>query len=1040
MIGTTLLNRYHIEAQLGQGGMGIVYRAQDTLLNRPIAIKVLTTAGLGSTGKARLLVEAQAAARLNHPNIVAVYDAGEADGQPFIVMELVEGQSLRSYQPQTLAETLHLAQQICAALEHAHTAGILHRDLKPENIILTKTDTLKLMDFGLARSADMPQLTEEGTIMGTLSYLAPELIEGEAASIQSDLYALGVILYELTTGRSPFSSDTVMALVSQQLHAPVTPPSAHNAEIPVWLDELILRLLSKQPEARPASAGEVLKVLVKRRYVESLPTPATNLPAHLSKFIGREKELSQVKARLAEARLVTLTGPGGIGKTRLSLQVAQEVLPAYANGVWLVELAPLSEPQLVVQEVLLALGLREEPTRSKLATLSEYLQTKNLLLVLDNCEHLLMACAELVEQLLRVCPRLSILATSREVLGIGGETVWQVPPLSLPDLHQPLVLENLTRTEAGQLFIERAQAVRSDFQLTATTAEAIAQVCHRLDGIPLAIELAAARVKLLTVSQIATRLDDCFRLLTGGSRTVLPRHRTLQATIDWSYDLLTEPEQRLFRWLAVFAGGFSLEVTEAVVSDSARLDAFLPNNVLELLSHLVDKSLVIVTQDGEARYWMLEIIRQYARERLLASGELDQIRWRHLAYYLQLAEDAELKLRSAEQLIWLNRLEIEHDNLRAALAWSLESEATKEGLRLAGALSVFWDRRGYLSEGSQWLERVIANTHQNDLILAKALIRAGHLAWQQSNHEQALTLVEQSLALCRQYDDKKGTARSLYELGVIAHWQGDRGRGGSLLEESLSLFREIKDELNIIEVLLFLADIRLRQGDNEQAVALWQESLTLSQKLGDNFGISFALSGLGEVARRQGDYKQAVIHFQQALTLTGEQKSKVQITFTLEALGITIAEQGQSEWAARLWGAAEALRETVRAPLPSSYHPEYAPYLKVARTALGEEVFTAVWAEGRALTLEQTIALAMSVPVVATPGPTTPTETPPFGLTARELEVLRLVAAGLTDAQVAEKLIISPRTVSKHLQAIYGKLHLSSRSAATRFAIEHNLV
>src|SRR5262245_15492747 len=308
MIGTTLLNRYRIEAQLGQGGMGIVYRSHDTLLNRPTALKVLNASGLGTAGRTRLLAEAQAAARLNHPNIVAVYDAGEAEGQPFIVMELVEGESLRAYQPQTLEETLLLAQQICAALQHAHAAGIIHRDLKPENIILTPTQTLKLMDFGLARSADMPHLTEEGAIMGTLSYLAPELIEGQPASIQSDLYALGVVLYELVAGCPPFSGDTLIAVLSQHLHAAVTAPSAHNAEIPAWLDELILRLLSKQPEARPASAEEVLKLLAERRPGETrhtLSRPTHNLPAHLSSFIGREKEISQVKARLTESRLVT---------------------------------------------------------------------------------------------------------------------------------------------------------------------------------------------------------------------------------------------------------------------------------------------------------------------------------------------------------------------------------------------------------------------------------------------------------------------------------------------------------------------------------------------------------------------------------------------------------------------------------------------------------------------------------------------------------------------------------------------------------------
>lgn len=765
-----------------------------------------------------------------------------------------------------------------------------------------------------------------------------------------------------------------------------------------------------------------------------------NLPLHLTSFVGRVKEIIKIRELLAVTRLLTLTGPGGVGKSRLGLQVANAVLDEFEHGVWLVELASLSTPQLLTQEVIVTLGLREESKQSKLATLSKFLQNKNLLLVLDNCEHLVIACAELAEQLLQICARLHILVTSREALGIGGETVWQVFPLSLPDLRRPPTLERLSESEAGQLFIERAQAVQPDFRVTTTTAEAIAKVCHQLDGIPLAIELAATRVKVLTVPQIAARLDDRFRLLTGGSRTALPRHQTLQAAIDWSYDLLTEPEQQLFRRLAVFAGGFTLEAAEKLAGDKSSQDTSMPETILDLLSYLIDKSLIVVRHGQETRYHMLETVRQYAREKLLASGEMDQMRTRHLAYYLQLAEEAELGLQGAEQVVWFNRLELEQDNFRAALACSIESEAIEEGARLAGALSLFWDRRGYLSEGSEWLERFLADPHLDDLIRAKVLIEAAHFAWQQSNHEQALALVEQSLWLCRRYGDKNGTARSLFLSGVIAHWLGDRDRGGNLLEESLNLFREINDDMNVIAALNFLGDVRLRQGDNELAAVLYQESLTLSRQLGDLWGIAFALSALGEVARREGDYEQAVGYFQKALKIAQEPNFKVDIPFTLEALAMTVVERGHSRQAAQLWGAAEALREAIHAPLPPSYEDEYLPQKNTIRAALGDEALAVAWAEGKALPLDQVIALAMSTPVVETLPQTAPAEKPPFGLTRREVEVLRLVASGLTDAQVAEELIISPRTVSKHLQSIYSKLSLSTRSAATRFAIEHNLL
>lgn len=772
---------------------------------------------------------------------------------------------------------------------------------------------------------------------------------------------------------------------------------------------------------------------------QPIQTSLTNLPLQLTSFIGRTPEIAEARRLLNTTRLLTLTGPGGVGKTRLSLAVATAMRDDFKDGVWWVELAALFEPQLVAQAVILALGLPEEPTRPQLATLSAHLRDKDLLLVLDNCEHLIMACAALAEQLLRTCPKLRLLTTSREPLGSGGEMVWPVPSLSLPDLHQPLTVENLTRTEASQLFIERTQAVQPGFRLTATTAEAIVQVCQQLDGLPLAIELAAARVKLLTVPQIAARLADCFRLLTGGSRTALPRHQTLQAAIDWSYDLLTEPEQGLLRRLAVFIGGFTLGAAEAVASDAAGAEATLSGDVLELLSHLVDKSLIIVTQDEEARYRMLGIIRQYAWERLLTSGEIEEIRRCHLAYYLDLAEQAELKIQSAERLAWMSRLEIEHDNFRAALAWSLESEQLQAGLRLAAALERFWERC-YISEGSTWLERMLAYSSEAEPFRAKALLHAGYLAMNQGNYPQTLALAEESLTLYQRLDDKRGFAKSLELIGIIAYWQGDRDRGAGLLQESLNLLRETGQEWDIATNLLFLGDLRLRQGDYEQASTHLQESLTLFQKLGDKWGLTFALGGLGEIARRQGDYQQAVAHFQQSLTLRYEQNARAEIPYTLEALALTAVEQGQAERAARLWGAAEALREITHSALPPSYQADYAPYLKMARTALGAEVFAAAWAEGRALTLEQIIALAMSLPAVATLPPIVPTKTLSFGLTAREVEVLRLVATGLTDAQVAEKLVISPRTVSKHLQSIYSKLDLASRSAATRFALEHNLV
>jgi non-specific serine/threonine protein kinase len=450
MIGTTLLNRYKIEAELGKGGMGVVYKAHDALLDRVVAIKFLNAAGIGTSGKTRLLAEARAAAKLNHPNIVSVFDAGEVDNNPFIVMELVEGKTLRGYSVPNLAEALKAATEICKALDHAHTKGIIHRDLKLENIIITDSQVIKLMDFGLARTADQAHLTEAGTIIGTFAYLAPELIQGEAASPQSDLYALGVILYELLTGISPFSG-TITEILSQHLHGKVQPPSTRNPNVPEWLDNLVLHLLAKHPEERPTSARAVLDILDQKvapaitDTYKATPKPRNNLPAQNTSFIGREKEIAEIKKELEAHRLVTLTGSGGTGKTRLSLQVAADSIYAFPDGVWFVELAVLADSELIPQTILSTIGIVEQPGKPLIESLKEYLYEKQLLIVLDNCEHLIEASAQVANTLLSGTLGIKILASSREAFGVAGELSYHVPSLSLPDINHLPANEQLSQ-------------------------------------------------------------------------------------------------------------------------------------------------------------------------------------------------------------------------------------------------------------------------------------------------------------------------------------------------------------------------------------------------------------------------------------------------------------------------------------------------------------------------------------------------------------------------------------------------------------------
>ena len=768
-------------------------------------------------------------------------------------------------------------------------------------------------------------------------------------------------------------------------------------------------------------------------------SPSHNLPLQLSSFVGREKELVEVRRLLEDTRLLTLTGPGGCGKTRLAVVAAGELVEEFEDGVWMVELATLSDPHLVPQAVTSVLGAREQPGRSLTETLSAHLRTRKLLLVLDNCEHLIEACAELAETLLRSCPELRVLATSREALGIVGEVAWPVPSLSLPDLRRLPEAESLPQYESARLFVERATAVNPSFALTEQNATAVAQVCYRLDGVPLALELAAARAKVLPVEQIAERLDDCFGLLSAGGRTAMPRHRTLHATMDWSHELLSEDERVLFRRLSVFAGGFSLRAAESVCAG----EDLEREEVLELLSHLVDKSLVVAREEGgEARYRLLETVRQYGREKLDESGEEAEVGRRHAGFFVGFAEEAERELRGPDQARWLTRVETEHDNIRAALSWSLgERGDADSGVRLAAALWAFWSTRGYLSEGRRRLESAISRSGPAaSLARAKALNGAGWLAAYQDEYGAAKALIEESLVLNRELEDKEGIAASLANLcGVAMLGQRDDIPMAALLEEAIPLRPELEDRRTVGNLFLLEGKVEFARGDLERAVALSEEGLAQYREAGDARGIARCLIEIGFVTLTQGDYERATTLLQECLCLARELDHKLYIQYCLTMLGGVAASQGRPVLAARLWGIAEVMSETYDTRFTRVSHAliDYEDRLAAARSQLDEAAWEAAWAEGRAMTLEQAVEYALERE--ATPEPTTP-EPYPAGLSARETEVLRLVAQGMTNAEVAEKLYISPRTVNWHLGSIYRKLGFHSRTEATRFAIEHGLL
>ncbi len=689
---------------------------------------------------------------------------------------------------------------------------------------------------------------------------------------------------------------------------------------------------------------------------EVQPARPTNLPLALTSFVGREWEQRAVGEALTAARLVTLTGPGGAGKTRLALAVADGLVEDYPDGVWLVELAALAEAALAPLAVRLALGVAEQPGQGSLATLIAFLQPRRLLLILDNCEHLIGACADLAAALLGGCPYLRLLATSREALAVAGEHTYLVPSLAAPDPDHLPPLEQLPAYEAVALFLVRARARRPDLTVTAANAGAVAQICARLDGLPLAIELAAARVGALPIEGIAARLDDRFRLLTGGPRTALPRQQTLRATLDWSYRLLLPDEQTLLSRLAAFAGGCTPAGAAAVCD--AQGDHEMAT--LDGMTSLANKGLLrpIAGADGEPRFVMLETIRAYATERLEESGDAETVRQRHATYYVALAEEAELKHWGPRQRLWLERLENEHENIRAALRRLLDRGEAEPRLRLAFAMWRFWMLHSRLREGRRWLEEVLARGGAAaPLLRAKVLYGAGLLAYRSGDFVQAGSLHEEGLILFRDGEDSWGIARSLNQLANVAFGaDNDAERAWALYRESLRLAREMGDRWLSATILSNMSRVEaLNRRDYESARILGEDSLELRRHLGDPWSIAESLLNLAWVALEQRDDRRATTLLQESVPLVCD----LILADCLEALAAAGGQRGQPERAARLWAAAETARGAAGAPLERIERERNDRWLATARAQVPEAVWRAAWNEGRNMTLEQAIAHAL---------------------------------------------------------------------------------
>jgi predicted ATPase/DNA-binding CsgD family transcriptional regulator len=791
---------------------------------------------------------------------------------------------------------------------------------------------------------------------------------------------------------------------------------------------------------------------------------------------------------LSRTRLLTLTGAGGAGKTRLALRVAADLLhESYPDGVWWADLAPLADPGLVPHAVAAALRVPEQPGQALVVTLADFVQAKNLLLVLDNCEHLVHACASLAGALLRAGPMLRVIATSRERLGLSGELTYRVPSLSLPDLQRLPAPAQLLEYEAIRLFAERATFSDSRFEITTHNAGTVAQICARLDGMPLALELAAARVKVLAVEQIARRLDDRFRLLDGGDSDFMPRHQTLKAALDWSYALLTETEQRSLSRLSVFAGGWTLEAAEAVCAG----DGVGAAEVLDLLAQLVDKSLVAMeTHKGQARYRLLETVRQYGRDRLRESGTEQAVFRRHRDFFLTLAEAAPLHMTGPESAARLDVLEGELDNLRAAFAWSRDTGAVDCAARLAILLRAFFVVHCHFIEGWEWFDALLARDAELSP-LRRGQVRSGAvpLLFSMGEFPKAAALGQDALAILRDLGDPRELAVCTYRVGTTCMAMGDYGRAAECLEESMRLYRDLGDEIRYADALrqrghvearkgnygraatmLEDAAVRLRCGGDrsaaafalrhlglvklyqhefEQADTILQRALTLFQDDGHKEGIMYTLSALGSVRRRAGDLERAVTYYCDSLIQAQEIGAKWAIIECLYGLGSIRAARKQPEESARLLGAAATLCEAVGFALPHAERIDYDGVSAAVRRALGGKAYVRAVEEGRALTVGQAIERALASrkdaevqlardPARAEATRRGPAGKPPALLTSREREVAALVTQGLTNREIASRLLITQKTADAHIQNILNKLGARSRTQIALWMAEQD--
>ena len=1083
--------------EIARGGFGVVYRCRQPHLDRTVAVKVLTS-DLDQANRERFLREQRIMGRLTgHPNIVNVLEAGVTNaGRPFIVMPYLPQSSLESHirrdGPLPWTAVISLGINMASALETAHQSGILHRDVKPGNILFTDYGGQQLTDFGIAHLTGGFE-TGAGTLTGSPAFTAPEILLGKPASIAADIYSLGATLFCALTGHAPFERHSGEKVIAQFVRITTDPiPRLAGLGIPDDVCAVVERSMSANPANRPTTAAALGVALQHtqrqhgypvdemalntahpehrehtppteepiadsaariqpRSTVAEAPSPSNtepthpafgnapgNLSAELTSFVGRRQEIAAARKLLTTARLLTLTGIGGVGKSRLARRIATDIRRVFDDAVWLVELGDLHDPDLLAEIVATSLRLRTDTGLPVEHILIQHLASRRLLLVLDNCEQIISAVARLTETLLRACPDLRILATSREPIGIQGEVALRVPPLGIPEADKEPSLRGLPQYDAVQLFADRATAAVPTFAVREDNRVTVTRICQRLDGLPLPIELAAVRLRAMSAEQILARLTDRYQLLTSGGRNAPTRQQTLRLCIDWSYDLCTPQERTLWSRLSIFAGSFELDAAEAICGRD-----FAPQLLLDLVSSLVDKSILSREDAGTVvRYRLLDTLREYGRGKL-PQAELDELRRQHCDWYSQLAMQAEAEWLSSYQATWIARLDREQTNLRDMLEFCLSDAADTPGvemdrsggLRTAAALSVFWLARGQFSEGERWLTRLLAQStpgpsHER----AAALYSVSMFAAAQGLMPAAQDRLAELRLLADELNSPSLRTLSTHAAGYLALYIGRPSDAIGDFEDAVSSFEQEGNLLRQVGSLIGLALACGLTGDKSRAVRCHERIIAITEPLGESIYRSYSRWACGLAVWLQGDPERAMQLIQQGLRLTRLVDDPRGSAWCLQTLAWIVAERRDARRAAVLLGAAETLwqamgRPTMQFPNLRRYQQECE---RRVQAILGGKGFETESARGRSLKSDEAIAFALDEK------PEQPAQDNDQGvsLTRREWQVARLVAEGMTNRAIADRLVISPRTAQGHVEHVLVKLGFTSRAQIAAWIVE----